>query len=268
MKLNFAARFALLLFTIACLITGQSARGQFSKATVLLTGSVTDAETHQPVRARLSFMEGGVEKNKVMSTSEGKYTAVLKPGIAYSVKIVASQKYQCTESVSFPTGESSQQSSRDFTVRPIHERTIMVDGNGCFLCGSVSPMQTYALEAATAGKIMAGNDEIEVTIETFSDDRVEGVPLPADQGTQRAEALKSILIANGAPKNRIILNPHNPPPPPAVKEEPVTKGKKKAKAIKKPKVAKKPVKGKKGAEAAPCWSKAQIKITKLHSEDE
>lgn len=268
MKLNFTARVALLLITISCLVTGQSARGQFSKATVLLTGSVTDAESHQPVHARLSFMEGAVEKNKVMTNSEGKYTAVLKPGISYSVKIVASQKYVSTESVSFPTGESSQQSSRDFTARPIHAGTIMVDGNGCFLCGSVSPTQTYAQEAVTAAKIMAGNDEIEVTIETFSDDRVDGVTLPADQGTQRAEALKAILIANGAPKNRIVLNPHNPPPPPVVKEEPVTKGKKKAKAIKKPKPVKKPVKGKKGAETAPCWSKAQIKITKLHSEDE
>jgi len=243
-------------------------QAQFSKATFLLTGSVTDAESNEPVHARLSFIDpNGAEANKVMTNSQGKYTAVLKPGLSYSVKVKASQKYVGTESVSFPASESSQQSSHNFTVKPIHTGTVFLN-EVAFDHASVSPRSSAATAATAAGKAIALNDEIEVTVETFSDDG-DGGTVPADQGTQRANALKQILLANGAPANRIVTNPHNPPPPPApAAEEPAGKGKKKAKAVKKTKPAKKPVKGKKGAVVELPGSKASIIITKLHSEDD
>lgn len=241
---------------------------QFSKATVLLSGRVTDAETGQPVRAHVIFSLDGKDINKVLSNAEGKYQAVLHPATTYAVRIIASQRYVVNESVAFPASESSTQVSRDFSVRPIHAGTVMFSGDA-FDRGSVSPRDAAASAIAAVGKAMAANNEIEVTLETFSDDAIDDAPVAADQGTQRADALTRILLANGAAANRIAVSAHNPPPAaPAASEQTTGKGKKKKAAPKKKPAPKKPARGKKGVATSPAASKATITIKTVHSEDE
>lgn len=260
-------RVCVVLVMLACVATPR-AFAQFSKAMVLLSGKVTDAESGEPLRAHVIFTEpNGTGGNKVTSNSQGAYQAVLKPGLAYNVRIVAPQRYVAVESIAFPASDKSSQPSHDFTVKPIHAGTVMFN-DIAFDRGSVTPRSEAASAFAAIGKTMAGNNEIELSVEAFSDEQIDGSPVASDQGTQRADALKKLLIASGAAPNRVGTNAHNPVPPPPAQEEPAGKGKKKKKAPKKKPAPKKSARGKKNVAAPPAGAKATATITKVHSEDE
>lgn len=252
------------LFIAALLFVFHTSRAQFSKATILLSGTVTSADASAPLKAKIFFMDpSGKEANTATTNSTGKFQAVLKPGIQYTVHIVCSQYYTDNEPLHTPDVDSYQEQTQNFSLQPIKAGTSLFNQD-CFDLGSVAPRSDAASAIAAIGAKMKQNDEMEISIETFSDPATEGdAPAPADQGTQRANALKAILVSNGAPTNRITENPHNPPP--AVQEEQTSSKKKKAKKKKAPPKKK----SKKGKQAAtPTAVKASIVITKVHSDDE
>jgi len=258
------------LFIATLLVAIPASRAQFSKATILLSGTVTSAESSGPLKAKISFMDpSGKEANTAITNASGRFQAVLKPGMQYTVNIVCSQYYTDNESLHTPDVDSYQEQTQNFALQPIKAGSTLFDQD-CFDQGSVTPRGDAASAIAAIGAKMKLNDEMEVSIETFSDPETDGdAAAPADQGTQRANAIKTILLSNGAPANRITENPHNPPP--AVQEEETSSKKKKAKkkkVVKKKIVKKKKYKkGKQVAEAPPAV-KATITITKVHSEDE
>ncbi|HET7152168.1 MAG TPA: carboxypeptidase-like regulatory domain-containing protein [Candidatus Kapabacteria bacterium] len=253
-----------LLCIIALIVAAHTSRAQFSKATVSLTGTVTSAESGAPLHVSISFIDpSGNEANKVRSNTAGTYYAVLKPGTQYTARITCSQFYQGNETVSIPATDSHQDITQNFTLQPIKAGTVMFDQD-CFDQGSETPRSDAATALAVLGAKMKANDEMEVSVETFSDEPTENdAPAPADQGTKRADAIKAILVSNGAPANRVTENPHNPPP--AVQEDQSSSKKKKAK---KKKVVKKKSKKGKQAVVTPPAAKATITITKVHSDDE
>lgn len=253
---------ALLLLSVSL----RPAVAQFSKATVLLIGKVTDTETGAALRAHISFIDpSGAEVNKATTNALGTYQAVLKPGTSCTAVVRSSKHYTVSEPLSFPASDKSQQATHDMSLKPIHAGEVMFS-DLCFDRGSVVPRDGAASAVARVGQAMRQNEEIEVSVETFSDDVIDGAPVAADQGTQRSEALKKILLTNGAAPNRVATNAHNPPP--AAPEEPITgKKKKKAKAAKK-KPMKKAARGKKGKAPEPQASKATITISTVHSDDE
>jgi len=253
-----------LLCTVALLFVAHVSQAQFSKATILLSGMVTSAETSSPLKAQVIFLDqSGAQANKAITNSSGKFQAVLKPGMNYTVHVLSSQYYADNEPLQTPNVDAYQEQTQNFALQPIKSGTVLFDQD-CFDQGSISPRSDAAATLAALGAKMKLNDEMEVSIETFSDEPTDGdAPAPADQGTKRADAIKAILVSNGAPANRVTENPHNPPP--AVQEDQSSSKKKKAK--KKKVIVKK--KSKKGKQAsAPPEAKAKVTITKVHSDDE
>lgn len=208
-SLSRLTNFTGLAVVCAIIIGALPAHGQFAKPSLLVSGTIADAETGQPLKARISFMNpSGAEENKVRTDSKGKYQAVLKPGKSYTLHVVSAQYYTAVETLDPPGDNTYHQLSKDVRLSPIKNGTVLFNA-GCFAQGNVTIEGDASSKIAAIGSKMAHNDEIVVTVETFSDSNTASTP-PPDEGTQRANAIKAALVANGAQTKRIILKPHDP----------------------------------------------------------
>ncbi len=260
--------------SVVALLLAAAAHAQFNKATVLLSGKVRDAETGKAIHARVQFFDGATQANQVMANNDVGYQAVMKPGKTYTAKIVSERYYTNTEEVSVPAVEKFTQSTQDFSVKPIHENTVLYAGEA-FDYGSVQARPEAATALMNLGKKMKENYEIEVRVDAAGDPGIDGQPWPApDQGTKRAQAVKALLVSNGASANRVQVNAKNtvaPAPAPVQEEKVLKKGKKAKKEPKKKAPKVKP--GKKGKKDAivpsgPPASGVTITIVRVHSLDD
>jgi hypothetical protein len=265
---------------VTVLAVAASSYAQFNKTTVLMSGKVRDAESNQLIRARLQYYEGATEANQVLSNTQAGYQAVLKPGTAYTVKLVSERYYTAVEPVSVAAVDKFTQCSQDFTMKPIHDGTVMYSGD-VFEYGSVTARPEAATVIMNLGKRLKDNYEIEVRVDAGADKPYEGQAVPSDQGTQRVNAIKAMLIANGASRSRVQINATNPAvvaaaqaqAAPQVDKKKGKKGKKEVvkKEIVKKEPKKKPAKkGKKevAAPSGPPSSAATITIIRVHSLDD
>ncbi len=115
-------RFTVLSLVGALLVVFSAAQSnaQFSKAVVVLKGTVTAEQTGKPHSVRVSIRSVGdtaLEINASRSNSEsGYYLVVLKPGKKYWVHLESDNTIAKDVLIEAPACEKTQQIIQDFTV--------------------------------------------------------------------------------------------------------------------------------------------------------
>ena len=111
---------AALIALLALVVNVSVGHAQFSKAVVLLKGTVISAETGKPVSVQVSVRPAGDTAQEIAasrSNSEtGSYVVILKPGKKYWIHLEGSSILSKDTLFETPNAATSLQVAHDFTV--------------------------------------------------------------------------------------------------------------------------------------------------------
>ncbi len=120
MKSFFKIASAAALIAIANLFAVTGAHAQFSRAVVVLKGTVLSEETARPTSVKVSVRAVGDTAREITSSTSnsetGKYLLILQPGKSYWVHLEGDSILAKDVLISTPTADHTQQVSQDFTV--------------------------------------------------------------------------------------------------------------------------------------------------------
>ena len=205
------------LLTICLVCFGFTANSQ---QIMSVTGTVIDQTTRNPVTVNVSFYDKSNKKigSSKSNSATGFYLVTgLKQGETYKVQLESPDFFKDESEIQIPVSKKYADISRDFTVKPV--------AKGVRILLEVSPFELKKTKFRVGAeryledikKLMTLNPGVFVEVQSYPD--AEGEEAANTKFTEeRANAIKSYLVANGVRDARISIKPSgavdsvNPPP--------------------------------------------------------
>jgi len=195
------------LFLFATLLfCSSSAEAQLQKAVTLVKGSVSTAGGSVLPEASVTFLQGTEKVFSTKSNSEGKFTAVLKPGITYRMGVVHSGHLYKEEMLQLGAEEKNREvqvSLKPFTPNQPYEISEQV-----FAPQGTAILASAELSLSDIANTLRYNPKLQAEITVYPDAAPKSKKDLSQQNlvSGRSSAISSFLQSKGVPFKSFAVN--------------------------------------------------------------
>ncbi len=173
---------------------------------VLVSGTVINSQTKQPMEASIQYSELGSDKILGHSKSDpitGKFIISLPKGKKYCIIADKAGFFSVHENTDVVNLENYQEHTLDLYLTPIKKGLTVVINNLFFRSSSAEILRDSYTELDKIVKVMQNNPKIEIQINGHTSKNNSDLKWNMEFSTSRALAVKKYLLSKGIAENRI-----------------------------------------------------------------